>query len=259
VTIDGDSVAVSPTGGSYTFTDICANHTVTVETEKKTYTVQFIDGDDVIASGTVEHGDSYGSAPDDPTRESTDETVYTFLHWAPHGSYSLDDLENVTQDMTFEAFTRVRNASIRLPSMPRTAVSVINRATYNFDDPITVPGDPSKTPTAQYYYTFAGWEAQGDYNTESHVASDMDFVATFEEHDQTYDVTFVLTGGPDGNITVTVDEDVPYGGDATLPTEAEIEAALPTGYLFNDDWSDNYTNIEQNERFTAASPSRPLP
>jgi len=85
------------------------------------------------------------------------------------------------------------------------------------------PEMPSRTPTAQYYYTFAGWD--GDFST---VTQDLDIHATYDEHIQVYHIIFDVRSEV---IELEQDTfDLEYG--SAIPEPVIIQETIPEGVNF---------------------------
>ena len=86
----------------------------------------------------------------------------------------------------------------------------------------TAPADPTKEPTAQYYYTFEGWDQEFD-----NVQTDMNINAVYEEHIQVYEIKF------DTQTTkVSVDSQfVEYGQKVVRPEDPYIEGTTFDGWF----------------------------
>ena len=100
----------------------------------------------------------------------------------------------------------------------------------------TAPEDPTIADTAQYKYTFAGWD--GNYKS---VTKDEVVIAKYDTELQTFTVTFKLDG------EVEKEETVEYGKNATPP---EITKEDSKNYS---DWVGNYTNVTKDEVVTMTS------
>ena len=195
---DWDST-VSPATSDVTYTAIY-NKTV------KKYTVTWLDYDDsVIDTTTVE----YGTVPThtDPTRAETAEYSYTFAGWD-------SQVVAVTGDATYKAtYTATKNTyTITWLDYDN---NVIDTTTVEYG---TVPThtDPTRAETAEYSYTFAGWEPQVDA-----VTGDATYKATYTATKNTYTITWL---DHDNNVidTTTVEYgDTPTHADPTRDGNAQ--------------------------------------
>lgn len=107
----------------------------------------------------------------------------------------------------------------------------------------TYTGTPSKTATAQYTYTFAGWSKDADDNTVDsdalqHVDSDRNVYACFTSTVRTYTVYFYNGTSLISGATVY---NVPYGGSATYTGSTPVSPDDPSEEFIG--WSPQPTNI----------------
>ena len=109
---------------------------------------------------------------------------------------------------------------------------------------------PSRSPTAQYSYAFAGWSTVTDSYIASdtatkNVTADRNVYAAFSRTVRTYTVTFARSSADGGGTLQTVNN-VPYGGTATYtgatPTTTQGSAE---DYPF-EGWNPSPTNITGN-------------
>ena len=111
----------------------------------------------------------------------------------------------------------------------------------------TIPANPSKSATAQYTYTFAGWykdqACTDSYDFNEAVTGAVTLYAKWTETVNKYDITFVSNGG-----TSVTAQSVAYGSkvsEPTAPTKAEddnytyefagwyVDSSLNTAYDFD--------------------------
>lgn len=141
-TFAGWSPALGPVEGPTTYT---ATYTATVNT----YTVIFKDGDDnIICTQQVPYG-SVATMPEDPVKAPTAQYTYTFAGWNRNFT---PITENTTYIATFTG--RVNQYTITFVNADGTVVS---SQQVKYGEMPTLPADPTKAPTAEYTYTFAGW------------------------------------------------------------------------------------------------------
>ena len=114
----------------------------------------------------------------------------------------------------------------------------------------TYSGTPSRSSTAQYDFTFVGWNTTQDAQTANAnatkaVTADRTIYAAYSRTTRTYTVTFAKQSADGGGTLQTVNN-VPYGGSATYtgstPTTTKGSAAE---YPF-EGWSPAPTNIQGN-------------
>jgi hypothetical protein len=72
--------------------------------------------------------------------------------------------------------------------------SVIEEGRYYYNESVVVPADPIKAATAEYTYTFSGWDdGENEYGsgTLPVVTKDVTYRATYKESKNSYTVTIV--------------------------------------------------------------------
>ena len=102
--------------------------------------------------------------------------------------------------------------------------TVTDRKTLFYGDPVKVPAAPTKAPTAEYTYTFTGWDGWKEGMT---VTGDLTFTAVFSKTKNSYRVRFLMEDG-----TVLNDETLPYGTRVTPPASPSIPATTRYSYEF---------------------------
>ncbi len=101
---------------------------------------------------------------------------------------------------------------------------VIDRKTLFFGDPIPAPAAPTMAPTAEFTFTFTGWNGWSEGMT---VTDDLTFTALFSQTKNSYRVRFLTEDG-----TVLKDETLPYGTRITPPASPSIPATTRYSYEF---------------------------
>ncbi len=162
-----------------------ATRQITV-TENKTYSAVFeldnflvtfrnADGTE-LKSEEVEYG-VMPVAPADPTKESTAQYDYTFAGWTP-------TIAIVTQAATYTAtYTPVlREYLVTFLNEDNTVISSKN---YKYGETPIAPADPVKQNTAEYTYTFNGWD-----HAIAQVQGPQTYKATFTASKNSYTITW---------------------------------------------------------------------
>lgn len=163
----------------------------------------------------------YGSTPnlsDIPTKPDSERYHYDFSHWENLGPILGDTVYNPV----FTPRTRYYKiiwqnydgTELETDSLPYEEIPV-------YEGPI-----PTKPATAQYTFTWSGWNIE-----ITPVTANITYTATFTHTTNTYDVTWKNWDGT----TIKVDEDIPYGDvpvfDYELPTK---ESTAQYSYTFFD-------------------------
>lgn len=107
-------------------------------------------------------------------------------------------------------------------------------------------GQPSRSSTAQYSYTFAGWSRTPNGEAESdarlNVEADRNVYAAYTATIRTYTVTFV-NNSSGSDVTLQAVSNVPYGGNATYTEATPVDAENGMDFL---NWNPAPTNITGN-------------
>ena len=208
-----------------------ATYKATFTASKNSYTITWLNDDNtVIDQTTVE----YGVVPEhaEPTKASSAEWTYSFAGWD-------NEVVAVTGDATYKAtFTASKNSyTITWLNDDNT---VIDQTTVEYG---VVPehADPTKTATAQYTYTFAGWSPE-----ITSVTGNATYTATFSSTVNTYTVIWLNEDGSELSR-----ETLEYGAEpiyhGTEPTKE------PDGeYIYTfDGWTPNVEPVTGDATYTA--------
>ena len=168
---------------------------------KDQYSVTFVDEDGTVLKETTVY--DYGTPADqivkpaDPTKAPTEEYTYTFAGWEP-------EISEVTENVVYRAtYSAVKN-QYYVTFVDEDGTVLKEAAAYDFGTPadqIERPKDPEKGSTAEYTYTFSGWDP-----VVSEVTKDATYKATYTAEKNQYKVTFVDEDG-----TVLQSTNVVYG------------------------------------------------
>ena len=183
---------------------------------RRSYDITFnVDGVETKVSFEYGSYPSYGL--DDPTKESSVSTDYTFAGWNPA-------LENVSGAKTY---TAIFTPSVRQYTATWVVSGQLDQVTSHpygeaFSDTSVYK---EKASDSKYEYVFAGWSLTdgGDVITLPTVASNQTFHAIFTEVPVNYTLTYIVDGAVYGEV-----ETHAYGTTITprvLPTK--------TGYTFS--------------------------
>ena len=132
-----------------------ATYTATYESTKNKYTIKFNNEDGTeLQSSEVEYGVTPEYTGTTPTKTATDEFTYTFKEWTP-------EVVAVTGNATYTAtYTSTTNKyTVTWKNEDGTVLEKDENVTYG-----TMPtydgAKPTKTATAEYTYTFKGWDKE---------------------------------------------------------------------------------------------------
>ncbi len=148
ITVDGEAVSITDNPTSYTFSDVQAAHSISVEFEPEVYTITYNGLEDATVSGNPE---SYTVESDTITLNSPTKTGYAFEGWTTDGvtepTKDLKIEQGSTGNKTFTA-----NWVIYTYVVTFDAGDQISEVMVDYDHKITKPDDPTKDG-----YKFGGW------------------------------------------------------------------------------------------------------
>ena len=219
------------TGWDPTITEVTGNATYTAQFDsvKNSYTITWLNEDGTeIDHETLE----YGSTPThaDIDKENTDEWTYTFVGWTP-------EITTVTGDASYTAtFDSVKNAYTI--TWRNWDDALIDETTVEYGV-VPTHDDPIKEATAEWTYTFAGWEPE-----VIAVIGEATYTAQFDSVKNTYTITWLDDQGDE--IDQTTEE---YGATPTHD-DAVKEATAEWTYSFTG-WDPAITEVTGEATYTA--------
>lgn len=210
-----------------------ATYKATFSSTKNSYTIHWLNDDNSeIDYTTVE----YGVVPThaNPTKAADVQYTYTFTGWTP-------EVVAVTGETYYQAqFTpTLRQYTV---TWVIDGVSTSEQLDYG-----TTPthADPTKPATAQYTYTFTGWD-----KVIVPVAGDVTYTAQFSSTVNKYIITWDING-------VTTTEQLEYG---ETPSHADATKEPTTEKVFTfSGWSPAITTVTQDQTYTAQFNESPRP
>ena len=192
-----------------------ATYKATFSSAKNKYLITFQNEDgSVIEAKEYEYGTT-PVAPADPTKEATAQYTYTFNGWD-------NTIVAVTGAATYKA-TFTATLIKYLITFQNEDGSTIEAKEYEYGATPVAPADPTKDATAQYTYTFSGWD-----NTIVAVTGVATYKATFTSTLNKYLITFQNEDGS----TIEAKE-YEYGATPVAPADPTKEATAQYTYTFN--------------------------
>lgn len=188
-----------------------------------TVTVHWLDDDGATVLGTTwpDKGTT-AVAPVLPTKESTVATNFTFSGWSTDGTTVLADLTvNVDTDFIAVYTPSVRKYTVAFVNWDGSTISSIDYDYGTLSANIAVPADPTRAVTAEYTYSFTGWDAP-----VSDVVGDATYAAVYDATPRIYAATFIDSIG---GATILGPTNYAYGAAIETP-----EAPEHYGYTFFD-------------------------
>jgi glucan-binding YG repeat protein len=210
------------------------------ETVRK-YTVEYKNGDEVLASYEVEYEAAVPAYEGEtPVKEGNAQYSYTFAGWDP----AIAEGAKVTENMTFTAqFTESVN-SYKVTWKVDGQEDLVETYEYNTMPSYKNGATPTKEPTAEFTYTFAGWEP-----AVVAVTGDATYTAKFMEVKRSYTVTWLNADGTTFATTTVAYGDMPTAPEST-PTKAA--AANETGSYTFTGWTPELAVVEGDQTYTAS-------
>ncbi len=232
-TSDGDCT-LSAFGGDYTFKFNTSTKFLEVIYNPDRFTVTFFNEDgSVIKSNVVMKGAS-ATAPAAPTKQGDAQYSYTFSGW----DKSFTNVQS-TLDI-YPVFTQTTNKyTVTFKNWDGTVLST-QQVEYGKNASYT-GATPTKTSTAQYSYTFSGWD-----KSLNNITGNLTVTAQFTSSVRSYTVTFVNWDG-----TKLKEQSVEYGKGATAPTTAPTRPATAQYTYTFAGWDKPFNNITGTLTVTA--------
>ncbi len=177
------------------------------------YTYTFVNEDGtILKQTTAEYGTAIVTPTEKPIKPATVKYSYTFAGFEGYTNGMV-----VTGDVTFTAKYDATINQYTYVFLDEDGTTVLETATANYGSSIPAPSTPpTKSATAQYTYTFAGYER---YTSGMTLTGDITFRATYSSTVNKYTYTFYDEDG----ITVLKTATVNYGSSilvpSTLPTK----------------------------------------
>ena len=193
------------------------------------YTITFVNEDgSSLYSATFAYGETPVYGGQTPYKAGDPTYNYTFSGWTP-------SLSPVTGNATYVA-TFSSNYTEYLVTYQNDNGDVLASISCHYGDSVPAynGSTPTKEATAQYSYTFTGW----DKAAPTSVTGNITFVAQYSETLRTYTVTWTNWN----NEVLEVDENVPYGTVPSYDGETPVGPSDDAYYANFINWTGSPTS-----------------
>ena len=196
------------------------------------YTVQFVNGEEVLQSSEVEYGATPAyNGETEPAKAATAEWTYSFKGWNPA-------IAEVTEAATYTAeFDNVRNAYTITWLNDDESIIGTTEVEYGV---VPTHDNATKAATAQYTYSFTGWTP-----TLAEVTGVATYTAQFSSTVNEYTITFVNGETELQSTQVAYGETPAYEG-----AEPTKEATAEWTYSFKG-WKPSIAEVTEAATYTA--------
>lgn len=235
-----------PVRTGYTFTgwkgdykNVSGQVNVIAQYKINTYVVKFMLGTEVLQESAIE----YNVMPTSPSVKvpaKTAEYTYSFGGWNP-------EIVAVSDTATYTAI--IDSVKNKYLVTFKNGETVLQSGEVEYGVVPTAPSVTLPANTAQYTYSFGGWNTDVVAVTEAAT-----YVAVIDSSLNSYKVTFV-----DYDFVTVLDEQVVfYGASAKAPAEPTREAADGIAYTF-EKWSEDFSVVTGNMTVVAVYGSSVIP
>ncbi|MCI5837804.1 MAG: InlB B-repeat-containing protein, partial [Christensenellaceae bacterium] len=165
-----------------------ATYKLVLNSVKNKYEIKFMNEDEQVGeTQTIEYGTA-AIAPADPTKAGTEDESYVFDGWytAAEGGDKVTDFTVKGAATYYARYNLVRNYTVKFVS---EGVELQSSKVASGTIPEYKGATPTKQATAQFTYTFKGWDKK-----IVAVTGDVTYTATFDETTNKYTVKFVSDG-----------------------------------------------------------------
>ena len=190
------------------------------------YAVTFKNGEEVLQSTEVEYGATPEYKGETPTKQATAQFTYTFKGWDK-------EIVEVTGDVTYTATfdKKVNKYTVTF----KNGEEILQSTEVEYGTTPEYKGEtPTKQATAQFTYTFKGWDKE-----IVAVTGDVTYAATFNQTVNQYAIT--LKNGETVLKTLTLD----YGSTVEVPEDVKVEGYEIIG------WEPEFETVTEDAEYAA--------
>lgn len=206
------------TGWDHVLTNVISNinTTASYSTKTKQYTVSFYSRGVLLCQTTVDYGSTAVPTVVPQEKEIINKVAYYFTGWDK-------DISNVQGDMAVNATFETKNIyDVQFVNYDNTAL--YSTEVEHGDTAVYVGANPSRENTAQYTYTWTGWDGE-----LTNITKNTTFKATYSFVTNKYNVNFV-----NYDLTVLETKQLEYGAHPTYTGETPVRPdTYDTTYQFN--------------------------
>ena len=205
-------------------------YTAKYDEADRNYTITFVDGN--AQNSAKYHYDDKVTVPTELGKASDDTYTYSFIGWAlttedqdgePVYGVASKAVPNVTGDAIYTAQYEPVYIPYTVTFKDYDGKVISTKTDYHFGDITEVPADPTREATAEFTYTFAGWDSKVATNVNGNAT----YTATYTNITNKYDVVFQAEDG-----TELSKQNLEYGSSVTAPAEPEKKATAEYTYTF---------------------------
>ena len=199
----------------------------------KKYNIIFQNDDgEVLQESQVKKGELPVYEGADPTKTSTAQYDYEWNGWDP-------EIEVATQDQTYTATYEAHVRSYTIRFVDEDGTELDSQVLEYGAEPIYQGAAPTKAATAQYSYSFAGWNPE-----ISSVVGDQTYTATYQSAVRSYQIKFL-----NGDGTVLDQAEVAYGQTPATALTPTKESTVDKDFTF-DHWDPEITAVTGEATYT---------
>ena len=205
-----------------------------------TYTFYNVDGS-IFDEKKVDFGTQINAPENKPQKESTAEFDYEFIGWytAATGGEEVKEFSTIKEDIVFFArFKEVKRKYTITYLMDNG--EVIESLEVEYGKVPTSPQNVSKEATAEFTYTFAGWD-----NIVAEVTGDTTYKAVFTSVKNKYTITWLMDDD-----TVISEVELEYGATPEAPANVAKESTPEYTYQFVG-WNNTINNVSGDATYKA--------
>ncbi len=210
-----------------------ATYTATYASTVNKYLIKFVNDDGtVLQSSEVEYGQIPAYNGETPTKAATAQYTYTFSGWTP-------TIVEVTCEATYTA-TYTSTVNKYLIKFINDDGTVLQSSEVAYGELPAYTGEtPTKAATAQYTYTFNGWNP-----TIVTVTGEATYTAVYDQENREYMITWLDDDGSIIDTTAVAYGEMPVHADPVKPSTAQYS------YTFTG-WTPELKEVTGEATYTA--------